>query len=283
MDGRAQRKPRHRADFHCRPRQFARRQRYPIWIDAHRGKAILPRFAAQLDDIRARRFRPQHGVIDQRCDRTFPARGRRSRRGRRWCAFLSILLLDAGDLLHPRRMSAARERSLQPGAQHLFGLARGEQPRPQRQNIGIVVFAAVARGSAIVTKGRANARDFVRGNRRTDARAIDDDPPRRFPARYQFRHLFCDIRIVGGLFVEYANVPNLEAQARQQGLQGLLQAETTVVRTQCDNFSGRDRRSRLPVAQFDDANGSRFGQFAGGRREDRPRRHAQFARARHIL
>ena len=93
---RAQRKTRDRADFHRRSRQFAGRQRHPIRIDAHRGEAVLPRFAAQLDDILARGFRTQHGVVDQRGD------GPSNRlvfacsafRGRRRAA-LAILLLDA--------------------------------------------------------------------------------------------------------------------------------------------------------------------------------------------
>src|ERR1022692_4494147 len=55
---RAQRKPHHRANLRRRTRQFAGGQWHPVWIDAHRGEAVLPRLAAQLDDVRACRLRP---------------------------------------------------------------------------------------------------------------------------------------------------------------------------------------------------------------------------------
>ena len=55
-----------------------------------------------------------------------------------------------------------RERGSQPGAQNLFRLGLGQQPRAERKHIRIIVFAAVSGGSFIIAQGRPDARNLVR-------------------------------------------------------------------------------------------------------------------------
>ena len=76
-------------------------------------------------------------------------------------AFFAILLLDVHDLLDPRLVPAAGERGGDPGAQDLFRLGLGQEPRAERKYIRIIVFAAISGGSFIIAQGRADARNLV--------------------------------------------------------------------------------------------------------------------------
>ena len=73
-------KPDHRADLHRRARQFGRRHRNPVRIDADAGEGVFPGFGAQAEDVVARGLGFEQRVIDQRGDLGIDARQTRAAR-----------------------------------------------------------------------------------------------------------------------------------------------------------------------------------------------------------
>ncbi len=72
-------------------------------------------------------------------------------------------------------MAFAPKRRGEPGPYDLQGQVRPEQASPEREDIGVVVLAAVERGGLVVTHGRQHPRHFVGSHARADPGAIDDD------------------------------------------------------------------------------------------------------------
>src|SRR4029453_17258383 len=110
-----------------------------------------------------------------------------------------LLLLAVHDLLDARLVTAAGERSLQPRAQNVFRLGLGQEPRTERKDIRIIVFAAIPSGSFIVAQGPPDAPNLVGRHAGTDARAVDNHTASGGPGAHQFRYQMRDIRIVGRL------------------------------------------------------------------------------------
>src|SRR5882762_7109056 len=92
------------------------------------------------------------------------------------CATLSFVcpaLLDASNFIHTALVAPPSEWGGKPYSEDFARGFRRNQLRPERQHVGIVMFAAVARRRAIIAQRRARSGDLVGGNRAADPGAVD--------------------------------------------------------------------------------------------------------------
>ncbi len=94
------------------------------------------------------------------------------------------------------------------GLYDLLGQAGANQPRPQREHIGVIVFAAVIGGSLVVTHGRPYPWYFVGDHTATNAGAIYDDGPPGFAVGDMLRGRVRHIRVIYGLGVMGSTIKN---------------------------------------------------------------------------
>ena len=91
----------------------------------------------------------------------------------------------------------------------------GSSDGAEREDVGTVVLARVARGRLVQAHGRPNAPDLVGGDGRTDARAVDDDACVGFLTRNGQAHGCRDIGIVHRVGTVGAHVGDRQPAAPQ--------------------------------------------------------------------
>ncbi len=108
---------------------------------------------------------------------------------------------------------------------------RPDNAGAERQHVHVVVLHALVRRVGVVTHGRADARHLVRGDRRADAAAAEDDPSLGRAVDNAQADGFGEIRIIDRLLVKRALVDHLVAQAQQLVHDRPLDRESAVIRT----------------------------------------------------
>ena len=124
---------------------------------------------------------------------------------------------------------AARKLSTMSMACSLAGAARA-----QRQHVGIVMFAAQARRFRVVRERRANASDFICGDRHADSRAADEDAEIGMALCDAPGNLDGEIGIVDGRLRPGAHVIDFVAAILQMLLDGILHAKPGMIGAQRD-------------------------------------------------
>ena len=84
-------------------------------------------------------------------------------------------MIEFRNLIDAPLMASAGELRREKTRHRFDDLMLAQHARAHRQHVGVVVFAAHARGHRVVRDGRANAADFIRGDGHADARAADEN------------------------------------------------------------------------------------------------------------
>src|SRR5258708_26858630 len=115
------------------------------------------------------------------------------------CATLSFVcpaLLDASNFIHAALVAPPSERGGEPNSEDFARGFRRNQLCTERQHIGIVMLAAVARRRAIIAQRRARSGDLVGGNRAADPGTIDHDAEPGFSPRHGVRPCLGKLRAI---------------------------------------------------------------------------------------
>src|ERR1700676_4878324 len=102
-------------------------------------------------------------------------------------------------------------------------------------------------GIGVVAHPRAHSWNLVGGDARAYAAPANEQTALRFLVDHSAAHRFGEIRIVGGIFVERADVQHLMPERAQQIPHGDFQLETGVIRAN-HNFHACFPRTSLAVA-----------------------------------
>src|SRR5208282_648659 len=108
----------------------------------------------------------------------------------------------------------------------------------KHQNVDIVVLNALMRGISVMAHSRTNTRELVGGNAGTDAAAADEHTPFGFAVEDSAAHGFSEIGIVGGIFVESADVEHVVAHRAQHVAHGVFELKAGVVGTNHNLHAG---------------------------------------------
>jgi len=147
-------------------------------------------------------------------------------------------------------MTTAAEGRGEPGSENGFGLRASEEAAAEREDVGVIVLAAVAGGSYVVAEGGADTRDLIRGHAGADARAVNDYSSRGLAAGNALRHGDGDVGIVGWYFFVDTDVDHREALLGEDGKQRALHLETAVVRADGDGAIRAGLRELLSHGEF---------------------------------
>src|ERR1700704_2814275 len=115
------------------------------------------------------------------------------------CATLSFVypaLLDASNFIHAALVAPPSEWGGKPNSENFTRGFRRNQLCTERQHVGIVMLAAVARRRAIIAQRRARSGDLVGGNRAADPGAVDHDAEPGVSPRDRVRHGLGKIGII---------------------------------------------------------------------------------------
>src|SRR6266481_8176060 len=115
------------------------------------------------------------------------------------CATLSFVcpaLLDASNFIHTALVAPPSEWGGKPNSENFTRGFRRKQLRPERQHVGIVMLAAVARRRAIIAQRLARSGDLVGGNGAADPGAIDHDTEPSVSPRDGVRHCLGKVGII---------------------------------------------------------------------------------------
>ena len=187
------------------------------------------------------------------------------------------------DLLHPRLVAPASERSGYPGAQDLFRLSLGQEPGAERKHIRIIMFPAVSSGSLIIAQGRADARHLIGRDGGADARAIDDNAAGSRAGGHQLSHLEGQVGVVGRLLIVHADIPHFQAEALEDRPERFFQEVAAVVGAHGDGLLRRGQCGELVFRQLHNPHAARLRHFPGRRRHQGPDGNPKLAGGRHVL
>src|SRR5207237_9299793 len=111
-----------------------------------------------------------------------------------------ILPFNRVDLSYAFTMSIFGDFSREPGANDLTHLRAGDRFAPQREQVGVVVFARIAGDVYGVAGSGAHAGHFVSGHCGTDPGAVDHYPDLGRTIRNRARYRVRKVRVVDGAF-----------------------------------------------------------------------------------
>src|SRR5882757_478393 len=101
---------------------------------------------------------------------------------------------------------------------------------PKHQHVDVIVLHALVRGISVVAHAGADAWNLVRRHAGADAAAANQHTALGFFVDHGAANGFREIRIVGGIFVERANIQHFMPQRTQQIANIDLQLKTGVIR-----------------------------------------------------
>ena len=132
-------------------------------------------------------------------------------------------------------MTVAAEVGGEPNFHDLLCQIDSDQARAEGQHVGVVMFAAIARGRNIVRHPRADVGYFVRHDATTDSRAINHNSAPRATCANHLCDGVSEVGVVHWLFAICANVHDNEAERLDFGFEDSLQLESAVVRAEGDD------------------------------------------------
>src|ERR1700704_823701 len=115
------------------------------------------------------------------------------------CATLSFVcpaLLDASNFIHAALVAPPSKWGGKPNSEDFTRGFRRNQLGPERQHVGIVMLAAVARRRAIIAQRRARSGDLVGSNGAADPGAVDHDTEPGVSTRDGVRHRLGKVGII---------------------------------------------------------------------------------------
>jgi hypothetical protein len=125
---------------------------------------------------------------------------------------LQISALDVADLLDAAPMSLLGQMMSEPHENDLPCPRFIERARTERQDVGVIMLAAVPGRGAVVTQGGTHARQLIGNDARSDARAVQEDAARDLPARDGSRDAIRDVGIIHRLLIEGPEIAHLVPQ-----------------------------------------------------------------------
>ncbi len=114
----------------------------------------------------------------------------------------------------------------------LFGEVAADESGAEREDVGVVVFAAVDGGGLIVAEGGTDARDFVGRHATADARAVDDNAPLRSAISNVTSNGVGDVGVILGVVTVGPAVDDLVASGLDGRLELFLEGVAPMIGTE---------------------------------------------------
>src|SRR5439155_23572509 len=150
-------------------------------------------------------------------------------------SLLASRAVELDELVHPSGMPAARELRLQPGLENLDrGVASGD-PRPQRQDVRVVVLATHPRRVGVTACRGPDTGNLVPRHRHPDSSYTYEDAAVGLAGGHRAPHRGCVVGVVDGLGRLGPEVDDVVAAGDQPCLEVLLQGKAGVVRARTDD------------------------------------------------
>ena len=153
------------------------------------------------------------------------------------------MVLNRGDLGHAIGVTALGPRCGEPLLDDLQREVRPDKTGAERENVGVIVFPAIAGRRDVVAEGRTDPRDLVGDHGRPDAGSVDDDAPAAGAVGDEPGDLVRVVRVVDGVGGVGATVVDVVSRLPEAERDALLQREPAVVGTDRNGLVA-DRRCR---------------------------------------
>ena len=110
------------------------------------------------------------------------------------------LLIEFGNFVHASLVPSAREFCTEKTLRRFYDLIFGQNPRAQRQHVGIVMFPAHSGSQRVMRHGGANASDFICSHGHADSGAANQNPQVIAPLLHAPRNFDSKIRVINRFF-----------------------------------------------------------------------------------
>ena len=143
-------------------------------------------------------------------------------------------ILERGHLRQPPQVAAlAGEPGVQERVHQLARQLAADHAAAEHEHVHVVVLDALVGGVGVVAQAGAYAGDAVGRHRGADAAAAQDDPAIGAMLAQRGAHRRGVIRVIDALAAVGADVQHLAVLARDERLDGFLQREAGVIRSDC--------------------------------------------------
>ena len=139
----------------------------------------------------------------------------------------------AGVPFLPREPRAEKRRH------HVGGEVEADDPRPEGDDVGVVVLHGLVCRVGVVGLGAANPDDLVGGDRGPGTRSTHDDAPVGLPGNHGLAHRRGVVRVVDGIFVVRAEIGDRVSRSRHHPGEVFLHPVPGVVGGDGDAHGGR--------------------------------------------
>src|SRR5215475_1496721 len=146
-----------------------------------------------------------------------------------------ILFLDGDQFRDAFAVARGAFWSRKPDADDFAHFFRRDHAGAESQDIGVIVFSAVAGGGRVITHGGADAGHLVCGHARPDAGAVDHDAEIARAVSHRPRDGVGEIRVIDGFFGKRPEVAMTVAEFGEKFLEALFHFISAVIRADGDN------------------------------------------------